>query len=862
MYADTSLTSLHSRSQAKTIVVVGNGMVGHKFLNLMIGRNATQQYRLVTFCEESQLAYDRVNLSSYFSGKTADQLSLVPPGLYEENGVKVYVGDRVAVIDRTQRHVISTNGVCVEYDDLVLATGSYPFVPPIHGKDTHGTFVYRTLEDLDAIRAYAVNAKIGVVVGGGLLGLECANALKNLGLETHIVEFAPRLMTVQVDDLGGALLHQKIEALGVHVHTSKSTIEIISIDGRVAGMKFADGTELDTDMIVFSAGIRPRDELARASGLALGERGGIQIDEQCRTSDPHIYAIGECAAYNNRTFGLVAPGYAMAGVVADALTDSTATSRFTGTDMSTKLKLLGVDVASFGDAFGTTPGAKEVTMLDALAGTYKKLILSEDGKSILGGILVGDASTYGVLHQMMQSGMTVPPHPEDLLLPPRAERAGMKPLGIEAFPDSARICTCENIDKGAICGAIRAQNLTTVAEVKRCTKAGTGCGGCVPLLSDIIKSEMKRAGKKIVNHLCEHFPYSRQELYHLIRVHEIKSFDELLNRHGRGIGCEICKPAVASILASTWNEHILEPARACLQDTNDHFMANMQRDGSYSVVPRIPGGEITPDKLIVIGQVAQEFNLYVKITGGQRIDMFGARVDQLPHIWKRLVDAGFESGHAYGKALRTVKSCVGTTWCRYGQQDSVGFAITLEERYKGLRAPHKLKAAVSGCTRECAEAQSKDFGVIATEKGYNLYVCGNGGMKPQHALLFAQDLTEAQVIQYLDRFLMFYIRTADRLQRTATWLNALEGGIDYLQEVVIEDSLGIAAELESDMARTLDAYQCEWKATLEDPEKLGRFRHFVNTDQPDPSLVYIEERGQKRPAYPEEKADLMAQLIR
>jgi nitrite reductase (NADH) large subunit len=845
-------------AQRKTIVVIGNGMVGHKFMDLMIRRGATQTTRLVTFCEEPRVAYDRVNLSGYFSGKSAADLSLVAPGYYEEHGVVVYLGDRAASIDRARRQVISAKGVCIEYDELVLATGSYPFVPPIKGNDAAGTFVYRTLDDLDAIRDYAATAKTGVVIGGGLLGLECANALKQLGLQTHVVEFAPRLMAVQLDEMGGALLRSKIEALGITVYTSKSTTEIVTgEDGRVSKMVFADGSELATDLIVFSAGIRPRDELAKAAGLALGERGGIQIDETCRTSDPHIYAIGECAAYQNRCYGLVAPGYAMATVVADHFTNPQAEGRFTGADMSTKLKLLGVEVGSFGDAFAATPGAKAVSLLDALTGTYKKLVTSEDGKRVLGGILVGDTSNYGMLHQMMQSRLAVPPHPEDLLLPPRTEGAGVKPLGVDAFPDDARICTCENLSKATICGAIREQNLSTITEVKQCTRAGTGCGGCVPIVTDLLKAEMKRAGKKVVNHLCEHFPYSRQELYHLVRVQQIKAFDDLLSRYGRGMGCEICKPTVASILASVWNEYILEPERASLQDTNDYFMANIQRDGSYSVVPRVPGGEITPDKLIVIGQVAKEFNLYVKITGGQRIDMFGARVDQLPHIWKRLVDAGFESGHAYGKALRTVKSCVGTTWCRYGQQDSVGLAIKLEERYKGLRAPHKLKSAVSGCTRECAEAQSKDFGVIATEKGYNLYLCGNGGMKPQHALLFAEDLTEAQVITLLDRFLMFYIRTADRLQRTATWLNNLEGGIDYLKEVIIEDSLGICAELEAEMAHVIHTYACEWKATLDDEEKLSRFRHFINTDQTDPNLVYVYERGQKRPARPEERANLI-----
>jgi nitrite reductase (NADH) large subunit len=629
-------------------------------------------------------------------------------------------------------------------------------------------------------------------------------------------------------------------------------------------MAFADGSELDTDLIVFSAGIRPRDELAREAGLEIGARGGVVIDSHCRTSDPHIFAIGECAVYENRVYGLVAPGYRMAEVAVDHLCGEGKGS-FTGADMSTKLKLMGVDVASFGDAFATTPDARDISFVDARTETYKKVVISGDGKKLLGGILVGDASNYGTLHQMMQSGIAMPPHPEDLILPVRqGENSGGKSsaLGIDAFPDDSRICTCENVCKGDICGVIRENKLTSLAEIKKCTKAGTGCGGCVPMLSEILKSEMKRAGVCVVNHLCEHFPYSRQELYHLVRVHKIQTFEDLISRYGKGIGCEICKPAVASILASTWNEYVLNEAHAPLQDTNDHFLANIQRDGTYSVVPRIPGGEITPDKLITLGLVAKEFNLYLKITGGQRIDMFGARVDQLPAIWKMLIDAGFESGHAYGKALRTVKSCVGTTWCRYGQQDSVSFAIQVENRYKGLRSPHKIKAAVSGCTRECAEAQSKDFGLIATEKGYNLYVCGNGGMKPQHALLLAEDLDEETVIKYLDRFLMFYIRTAERLQRTATWLNNLEGGIEYLKQVIVHDSLGIGEELEREMAQIVGTYQCEWKTTIEDEEKLKRFRHFVNTDQPDPSLVFVEQRGQKRPAYPEEKSELLAELVK
>ena len=834
----------------KNLVVIGNGMVGHKFLELMVKKGGHRHWNLITFCEEPRVAYDRVNLSGYFSGKTAADLTLVEPGFYAENDIKVYLGERAAEIDRDRQIVRSANGLEIPYDRLVLATGSYPFVPPIKGNDAPGNFVYRTIEDLENMEAWAKQSKIGVVVGGGLLGLECANALQSLGLETHVVEFAPRLMPVQIDDAGGTILREKIEALGISVHTSKATTEIVSENGKIVKMLFSDGTELHTDQIVFSAGIRPRDELARQCGLVIGERGGIAIDDACQTSDPNIYAIGECALHQRRIYGLVAPGYHMADVASDRICGNPEAT-FTGADMSTKLKLLGVDVASFGDNFAKTPGSKELAISDSIGGTYKKIVVSEDGKYLLGGILVGDASAYGTMVQLMQNQIALPPHPEDLLVPPR-EGAAAPAMGVDSLPDTAQICSCNNVSKADICKAIHEDGLTDVPSLKKCTQAGTGCGGCVPLVKDLLNSELKKAGVEVKNHLCEHFAYSRQELYHLIRVHGIKTFDELLHRFGSGLGCEVCKPTVGSMLASTWNDYILEKPHVGLQDTNDYYLANIQKDGTYSVIPRVPGGEITPDKLIVLGEVAQEFGLYTKITGAQRVDLFGARVDQLPLIWKRLVDAGFESGHAYGKALRTVKSCVGSTWCRFGVQDSTGLAIELELRYRGLRSPHKLKSAVSGCTRECAEAQGKDFGIIATENGWNLYVCGNGGMKPQHAVLLATDIDKETLIKYIDRFLMFYIQTADRLERTSTWFNKLEGGLDYLKQVIIEDSLGICDELEAQMQHLVNTYQCEWKTTIEDAEKLKRFRHFVNTDRPDPTLAYVEERGQKRPATVEE----------
>jgi NAD(P)H-nitrite reductase large subunit len=366
-----------------------------------------------------------------------------------------------------------------------------------------------------------------------------------------------------------------------------------------------------------------------------------------------------------------------------------------------------------------------------------------------------------------------------------------------AVCDDDHVCSCNGVSRGAIRCAIRDQELSSVSAIKACTRAGTGCGGCVPALAVILDSELAAAGREVSRSVCEHFAYTRQELFEIVKLGRIASFEQLLESHGRGGGCEVCRPVVASILATTWNDLILK--HATIQDTNDRFLANIQRGGTYSVVPRIPGGEITPEKLIAIGEIARRFDLYCKITGGQRIDLLGARVDQLPDIWEALVEAGFESGHAYGKAMRTVKSCVGSTWCRYGVQDSTALAIRIEERYRGLRAPHKLKSAVSGCIRECAEAQSKDFGVIATEQGWNLYVGGNGGAQPRHADLLAADVDEATLIRLIDRFLMYYIQTANPLERTARWLERLDGGLAYLKHVVVDDALGIGAQLEADM---------------------------------------------------------------
>ena len=823
------------------VVVIGNGMVGFKFCEKLRAKAPATGINLVVFGEETVPAYDRVHLSDYFAHRGIDELFMAPRSWYSAHNIELRTGELVVTIDRENKQVITYKGEAEPYDYLVLATGSSPLVPQIKGTDKKGVFVYRTIEDLEQIMAFGRSVDRTAVLGGGLLGLEAAKALKDMGLETKVIEFASRLMPRQLDEAGSTMLKNKLEALDIEILLGKNTTEIQG-NGTLDKLVFADKTVLDTEMLVVSCGIVPRDELAVNCGLACGTRGGVTVDDLLRTSDPNIFAIGEVAAYRDRVYGLVAPGYDMAEVVAEQIAGD-GQKRFRGSDMSTKLKLVGVDVGSFGDALGESEPCVPITYEDANQGVYKRINLTPDGKKLLGGILVGDAQSYNMLMQIMQNGLALPPNPEDLIL---GNRSGEGQADVIAgLPEEAQVCSCENVSKKDIVAAIKEQNLDNVGQVKACTGAGTGCGACTPMVADIFGATLKSMGKTVRKVICEHFDYTRQELFDLVKVNGIRGYDELLDRYGEGDGCEICKPVVASILASTWNDPILD--QDTIQDTNDRFLANIQRGGSYSVVPRVPGGEITPEKLIALGNVAKKYDLYTKITGGQRIDLFGARVDQLPLIWEELIAAGFESGHAYGKALRTVKSCVGSTWCRFGLHDSVSFAIEVENRYKGLRAPHKIKGAVSGCRRECAEAQSKDFGIIATEKGWNLYVGGNGGANPQHAVLLAGDIDSETCIKYLDRFLMFYIKTAEPLNRTATWLNKLEGGIGYLRKVVIEDSLGLAEQLEKEMHYMVDTYKCEWKEAVTNEAMRSKFRHFVNSETPDPTLKYGDLRGQKVP---------------
>ncbi|MFK7899352.1 MAG: nitrite reductase large subunit NirB [Cyclobacteriaceae bacterium] len=834
----------------ENLVVIGNGMVGYKFCEKLVAKNESNQFRITVFGEEPRPAYDRVHLSEYFSDKNAERLSMAPRSWYEENNIELITNERITDINRESKEITSITNKKYSYDHLVLATGSSCFVPPIPGVEKDGVFVYRTIEDLDATMNYVAKIKAdgipkkAAILGGGLLGLEAAKALVDMGLETSVVEFAPRLMPRQLNDDASKSLQTKLEDLGINILLSKATQEITG-EGKIEGMHFTnDDSSTPFDMLLISAGIRPRDELAKTCGLEVGTRGGIVVGNDMKTSDPSIFAIGECALLNQMIYGLVAPGYDMAGVVVEQLIGNSETSMPTYIDMSTKLKLSGIDVASFGNALNDDKEGDEIVYENAVDGIYKSVIISKDKKSLLGGIMVGDAEDYSILHQIYLNGMKIPENPEDLILGARGGDGGALGSALD-LPDSAIICSCENVSKGAICNLVQDETCSDVSEVSACTKAGTGCGGCKPMLKDLVTETLKSMGKVVKDVICEHFDYSRQELYGILKVKKVRSFNEALEACGNGHGCEVCKPVVSSIFASLYND--TPNKEEVTQDSNDRFLANIQRNGTYSVVPRIAGGEITPDKLVILGEIGVKYNLYTKITGGARIDFFGAELNDLPAIWKELIDAGFESGHAYGKSLRTVKSCVGSTWCRYGMDESISFAIELENRYKGLRSPHKIKGGVSGCIRECAEARGKDFGVIAVEGGWNLYVCGNGGATPRHAELLAEQIDNETVIKYLDRFLIYYIQTAAPLMRTAAWLDKLDGGIEQLKKIVVEDSLGLSEELEAQMDSLVAAYECEWKQAVENEETQSRFKHFVNSDDRDDNIVFVPLRDQKMP---------------
>jgi nitrite reductase (NAD(P)H) len=853
-----------------------------------------REYDVVVIGEEPHLAYNRVGLTSFFQHRLVENLYLNPKEWYAsmpEGSLNYHLNTLVTEIVPQDKVVKTSGGDTVPYDILVLATGSDAVLPRhTPGHDAKGVFVYRTIDDLQKLIEFAQTKKgtTGAVVGGGLLGLEAAKAmmdLENFG-KVKLIERNRWVLSRQLDGDAGGMVLEQVRALGLDVMLSKRVGRILADDENfVKGVVFEDGEEMECSCICFAIGIKARDELARKSGIKCADRGGgIVVAPDLSTSIPDIYAVGECASWENQTFGLIAPGVEMADVLAFNLTQAKAHSprKFKRPDLSTKLKLLGVEVASFGDFFADRDGPKDMpgrrhaakkegangardkvknltdgpepppvkalTYKDPFQQVYKKYLFTMDGKYLLGGMMIGDTKDYVKLVPMVKNQKQLEMPPSELIIgASKGDDDG------DDLDDDTQICSCHNVTKGDVVKSVKDGTCKSIGDVKSCTKAGTGCGGCMPLVQTIFNKTMLSMGAEVKNNLCPHFDYSRADLYNIIFVKELKEFADVMRECGKdpeSVGCEACKPTIGSIVSSLFNKHIIDETKRGLQDTNDRFLGNIQRNGTFSVIPRVPGGEITPEKLIIIGTVAKKYGLYTKITGGQRIDMFGAKKQDLVAIWTDLIDGGMESGYAYAKSLRTVKSCVGTTWCRFGIGDSVGMAIRLEERYKSIRAPHKIKGGVSGCVRECAEAQNKDFGLIATEKGFNIFVGGNGGAKPRHSELLAKDVPPDDIIPILDRYLAFYIRTADKLQRTARWIENLPGGIKYLQEVILQDKLGICADLEKQMNQLIESYFCEWTEVVKNPAKRALFNQFANTDETiQPPVEIIEERAQKRPTY-------------
>lgn len=877
----------------KKLVIVGLGMVGIAFVEKVLKLDArTRIWDIVIIGEESHVAYNRVGLTSFFEHRKVENLYLNPTEWYTsapEGALGHHLNTKVTDIDSASKTVTCSTGEVVPYDVLVLATGSDAVLPRhTPGHDAKGVFVYRTIDDLIRLIDFADTRKgtVGAVVGGGLLGLEAAKAMMDLERfdKVKLIERNRWVLSRQLDVDAGGMVVSQVRDLGLDVLLSKRVGKIeVDADNSVQGVVFEDGERMDCSTICFAIGVRPRDDLARKAGIKCADRGGgIIVNDDLSTSVPDIFAIGECASWQAQTFGLIAPGVEMADVLSFNLTQAELHQPriFKRPDLSTKLKLLGVDVASFGDFFADRDGpkylpsryakrvqngekqtaiesltnglppapVKALTYCDPFQNVYKKYIFTEDGKYLLGGMMIGDTKDYIKLVPMVKNMKELDVNPSQLIL--GAQKEG-EDDGDDLSHDT-QICSCHNVTKGDVVEGVKSGACTSIGDVKSCTKAGTGCGGCMPLVTTIFNKTMASMGQEVKNHLCPHFNYSRADLYNIIMVKQLKTLPEVMREAGNdkdSLGCEACKPTLGSIFSSLWNRHVMAKPMHGLQDTNDRFLGNIQRNGTYSVVPRMSAGEISPEKLIVIGQVASKYKLYTKITGGQRIDMFGAKKQDLPDIWRTLVAAGMESGHAYAKSLRTVKSCVGTTWCRYGIGDSVGMAVRLEERYKSIRAPHKIKGGVSGCVRECAEAQNKDFGLIATEKGFNLFVGGNGGANPRHSELLAKDVPPSEVIPILDRYLMLYMRTADKLQRTARWLENLPGGLKYLQEVILEDKLGICASLEAQMQELVDSFFDEWAEALKDPAITSKFKQFANTDETVNNMEVEIDRGQERPVF-------------
>ncbi|HEX6997683.1 MAG TPA: nitrite reductase large subunit NirB [Gammaproteobacteria bacterium] len=770
----------------RKLVVVGNGMAGMRTVEELLAL-APDRYDITVYGAEPYGNYNRILLSPLLAAeKTVDDIMLNRPEWYAERGIALHAGDPVVRIDRARRRVIARSGRESPYDRLLLATGSNPIVLPVPGADLPGVVSYRDIADVDRMIEAARPGRRAVVIGGGLLGLEAAYGLQKRGMRVTVVHLLDRLMERQLDAAAATLLERSLRERGLHFRMPARTAAIKG-DGRVQAVAFEDGTEIAADLIVMAVGIRPNVALARASGLACDR--GVLVDDTMLTYDPKIYAVGECVQHRGKCYGLVAPLFEQAKVAANHLAEF-GIGRYVGSQVSTKLKVTGIDLFSAGD-FEGGEGAEEIVFKDASRGVYKKLVIRDD--RVRGAVLYGDTVDGPWYFQLLRDGVPVADMRENLLFG-QAHLGDSGTAGANAatlLPDNAEICGCNGVCKGTIVKAITTKKLFTLDEVRAHTKASSSCGSCTALVEQLLANTLggdysQPSAKKP---LCPCTIHTHEEVREAIARYELKSIPDAMAflEWKTPDGCHKCRPALNFYLLCAWPGEYRDDKQS--RFINERAHGNIQRDGTYSVVPRIWGGVTSPRELRAIAEVAEKYRVpTVKITGGQRIDLLGVKKEDLPAMWRDLSAAGFVSGHAYGKALRTVKTCVGKEWCRFGTQDSTRLGIALEKMTWGSWHPHKVKLAVSGCPRNCAEATIKDFGVVCVESGYEIHVGGNGGIKVRPTDFLCKVESAAQVLEHCAAFLQLYREEARYLERTAPWLERV--GLTYVRSRIVDDAAG------------------------------------------------------------------------
>jgi nitrite reductase (NADH) large subunit len=768
------------------LVVIGNGMAGMRCVEELVKRDPLR-YRITVFGAEPHTNYDRIMLSSVLAGeKEIDQIVIHALNWYGENEIRLFAGDSVIAIDRAQKTVTSESGRVEPYDKLLIATGSRPIVPPVPGLELPGVCAFRDIADIDQMIDAAQRFKRAIVIGGGLLGLEAANGLLKRGMQVAVVHLMDTLMERQLDTVAGKLLQRELDGRGLNFFTNGQTEAIVGT-ARVEGVRLADGREIPGDLAVMAIGIRPNVDLAKHCNLEINR--GIVVDDGMRTSDPDIFAVGECVEHRGKSYGLVAPLYEMARVAAVNLASEERTATYAGSILSTKLKVTGVDVFSAGN-FAGGEDCSDLTFQDTARQTYKKIVV-RDGR-LEGVVLYGDVADSGWYFELLRKREDVGAYRDGLIFGQAVVAAmGNAPkTSVADMPGDYQICGCNGICKSAITDAITAKGLTTLDDVRSHTKASASCGSCTPLVETLLKASLGAAFKAPQPAgMCKCTDLSHEEVRRRIKGEELTTIPAAMAALGwtRPDGCASCRPALNFYLLCAWPGEYVDDAQS--RFINERAHANIQKDGTFSVIPRMWGGVTSAKELRAIADVVDRYGIpTVKVTGGQRIDMLGVPKQTLPAVWRDLNAAGMVSGHAYGKALRTVKTCVGSEWCRFGVQDSTAMGVALEKMTWGSWHPHKVKLAVSGCPRNCAEATIKDFGVVAVESGWELVVGGNGGIKLRGAELLCKVVTPDEVLEYCGAFLQLYREEARYLDRTAHWIERV--GLDYVKARIVDDDTG------------------------------------------------------------------------